>query len=169
MHAPRILQVFPQKLWCGSMKSIPPGRTRLQVLDSKLVSALKKLVTAHFTRRVYMEEQKSTIGQSIPERKTNRTMPSACIFCAICIDQNSRREIVVHAPRCGHGRTCTNMLVDTTTCALSSRRESIRVVAVDGHFFRAQVLKFNARPWEVRGMFGEQGRFPNRNSLKTLD
>ena len=39
-------------------------------LGSNTESALKKL-TADFKRRVYMEEQKGTTGQTIPERKTN--------------------------------------------------------------------------------------------------
>ena len=42
-----------------------------EVLDSKIVSALKKLLTSDFKTRVCMEGQKGTTGQSIPERKTN--------------------------------------------------------------------------------------------------
>ena len=42
-----------------------------EVPDSKLTSALKKLLTADFKRRVYMEEQRGTTEQLIPERKTN--------------------------------------------------------------------------------------------------
>ena len=42
-----------------------------EALDSEIASALKKLLTAGFKRRFYMEAQKGTTGQSIPERKTN--------------------------------------------------------------------------------------------------
>ena len=38
-----------------------------EVLDSKIATALKKLLTADFKRRVHMEEQK----EPVLERKTN--------------------------------------------------------------------------------------------------
>ena len=43
-----------------------------EVLDSKITSALRRLLTTDFIGRVSMEEQKGTPGQSITERKTNR-------------------------------------------------------------------------------------------------
>ena len=60
-----------EELWCGSMKSVPPdivdelmspsSRTNLvfKVLDSKIGSVLKRLLTAGFKRRVGMEEQET--------------------------------------------------------------------------------------------------------------
>ena len=43
-----------------------------EVLDLKIASALKKLLTADFKRRAHMEEHKAQQDESILERKTSR-------------------------------------------------------------------------------------------------